>query len=84
MSKENDTQGDIVSDKYYFSSSSEIDSLFAGRFSENVREMEKKLEVSVTARDLWLKISSLRRENVPVRSSFRKSWKNFCGVQKKY
>lgn len=83
MSKENDTQGDIVSDKYYFSSSSEIDSLFAGRFSENVREMEKRLEVSVTARDLWLKISSLKRENVARAISFLKELEKLTAESKK-
>ena len=64
MSNENESPGGIVSDKYFFSNATEMELLFAGRFTENLKETEKRLGVTVTARDLCFRISSPQKENV--------------------
>lgn len=45
------------SDIYYFENGSDLNELFAGHLTRNLRLVEKQLEVRLTARDYWIKIS---------------------------
>jgi phosphate starvation-inducible protein PhoH and related proteins len=45
------------SDIYYFENGSDLNELFAGHLTKNLRLVETQLEVRLTARDYWIKIS---------------------------
>ena len=45
------------SDIYYFENGSDLNELFAGHLTRNLRLVEKQLKVRLTARDYWIKIT---------------------------
>lgn len=83
MSNENESPGGIVSDKYFFSNATEMELLFAGRFTENLKETEKRLGVTVTARDLCFRISSPQKENVVKTIAFLEELNKLYSATKK-
>ncbi len=83
MNADSESPGGIVSDQYFFRTATEMELMFSGHFTENVREIERRLGVTAVARDLKLKISSSKQENVRKAMAFLEELNKIYSLAKK-
>lgn len=57
-------------EKHYFDNWDSMNAVFAGNLNKNIKEAESKLSVKLLARDSWLKVSAVSKDDLQRVSSF--------------
>lgn len=83
MNADSESPGGSVSDQYFFRNAAEMELLFSGHVAENLKEVEKRLGVVLVARDLKLKISAPKKENVTKTLAFLEELNKIYSLAKK-
>ena len=83
MNADSESPGGSASDQYFFRNAAEMELLFSGHVSENLKEVEKRLGVTLVARDLKLKISAPKQESVTKTLAFLEELKKIYSLAKR-
>ena len=83
MNADSESPGGIASDQYFFRNATEMELLFGGHVAENLKEIEKRLGVTLVARDLKLKIFAPKQESVTKTLAFLEELNKIYSLSKK-
>lgn len=71
-SKPEDEQSPGFEEKHFFDSWGAMEAVFAGNLMRNLKEAERRLGVTLTARDTWIRISAPDKRSVSKAAAFLK------------